>query len=597
MNTPPPPTELPNQFALLRQKRYAPFFWTQFLGAANDNLFKFGLIIMITYQVHVAWLPPSMAGLVIAAVFILPFLLFSATSGQLADKWEKAALMRGVKNMEIAIMLIALIGVETAQIAVLLGCVFLMGLHSTVFGPAKYAYLPQVLTDAELTGGTGMVEMGTFVAILLGQMAGGLLVAIPEMGQRYVGITCVGLAILGRITAGAIQHLPATDPKLRINWNPLTETWRNLQRARTNRDVFHSLLGISWMWFFGAVFLSQYPNMARELLHGDAQVASLLLIVFSIGLGLGSLLCEMLNRRHVEIGLVPLGAIGMTVFCVDLYFALGTIPNAPEMGFSAFIQVRQNWRVIADFGLVSLFTGIFSVPMYALIQLRSPSTHRARVVAANNILNALFMIASSLIAGAFLGAGIGLGTIILLTGVANAVVASFIFWLLPEYPARSLAWLTTRLRGNLAVQGTLGAPLEQAAALICPPLTPLDAARLTALSPRGLCIVTLTPPESPAPRVGKPIAARIFWRLTEPVTLRSTAALSAQPAALERLDQLLARGRLLCLSALPANAPAALRTLHQHVLQRAQQMQTVDGARVLTLQLTSDRKTATFTAM
>ena len=597
MTSMPDHAHAPNQFALLGQRRYAPFFWTQFLGAANDNLFKFGLIIMITYQVQIAWLPPSMAGLVIAAVFILPFLLFSGTSGQLADKWEKARLMRAVKNMEIGIMVLVVIGFEVGNVALLLGCIFLMGLHSTLFGPAKYAYLPQVLADAELTGGTGMVEMGTFVAILLGQMAGGLLVAIPVTGQRYVALSCLGLAILGRVSAGAIQHIPATDPGLRVNWNPLTETWRNLQRVRGNRDVFQSLLGISWMWFFGAIFLSQYPNMARELLHGDAQVASLLLIVFSIGLGVGSVLCELLNRSHIEIGLVPLGALGMSVFCVDLYFALQAVPAAPEMGFHAFLQVRKNWRVIADFGLVSLFTGIFSVPMYALVQLRSPPSHRARVIAANNILNALFMIGSSLIAGALLAAHVGLASIILLTGLANVVATGLIFCLLPEYPARSMAWLATRIFGRLVVNGLAASGLEQLAVLRCPALRPLDAARLTALSARSLCVVQFTrKAERNAAAADYPATAtataswigRLFWRAAQRIAVSSTASASDLAGLTERIEAARASGRLLCLEALPSDASAALQAFHKQLLTAAPSLQ-------LTLDI--DRKTGTFTTL
>jgi MFS family permease len=269
------------------QRRFAPFFWVQFLGAGNDNVFKFAFTVLVTYQLQVAWLPPAMAGLVIGALFILPFLLFSATSGQLADKFDKAVLIRFVKSLEIAIMLLAALGFVQQNVPLLLGCVFLMGLHSTLFGPVKFAYLPQHLSERELTGGNGMVEMGTFVAILLGNVAGGLLIAMPGVGATYVAIACVGLALLGRLLAQAVPVSPATDPGLVINWNPFTETWRNLKLAHGNVVVFRSLLGISWMWFFGAVFLAQFPSFARDVLHGDEQVASLLLVVFSIGIGTG----------------------------------------------------------------------------------------------------------------------------------------------------------------------------------------------------------------------------------------------------------------------------------------------------------------------
>jgi MFS family permease len=430
-----------NQFALLGQRRFAPFFWTQFSGAANDNLFKFAFTVMVTYQLSVSWLPVALAGLVIGALFILPFLLFSATSGQLADKLDQAALMRLVKNLEIGIMALAAVGFATQQVAVLLLCTFLMGLHSTLFGPVKFAYLPQVLKEQELTGGNGMVEMGTFVAILLGNVAGGLLVAIPEVGHTAIAVACVAVAVLGRLFSGAIPSVPATTPELQINWNPITETWRNLQLAHANRTVFITLLGISWMWFFGAIFLSQFPSFAKEVLHGDAQVASLLLVLFSIGIGAGSLWCESLSRRRVEAGLAPLGAIGMSVFAIDLYFASRGLPNAPLMDIATFCADSAHWRVMADLVLLSLFAGIYSVPMYALIQQQSQTTDCARIIAANNIINALFMIASSLIAGAMLGAGCTIPEVIFWTGVANALVTLAIFVAEPLYLKRFAAWL------------------------------------------------------------------------------------------------------------------------------------------------------------
>ena len=431
----------PNQFALLRQRRFAPFFWTQFLGAANDNVFKFAFTVMVTYQMRVDWLPVELAGLVIGALFILPFLLFSATCGQLADKYSKTGVMRFVKSLEIAIMLVGALGFFSGNAALLLLCVFLMGCHSTLFGPVKYAYLPQVLSHHELTGGNGVVEMGTFVAILLGNVAGGLLVAIPDIGPQSVAAACLALAVFGRLVAGQIPALEPTDPGLHINWNPVTETWRNLRLARGNLPVFHSLLGISWMWFFGAVFLSQFPSFAREVLHGDAQVASALLVIFSLGIGIGSLLCERLSRGQVEIGLVPLGALGMSVFSVDLYFASRALPASDLMNLSTFVAQSAHWRVMADLALLSLFTGLYSVPMYALIQQRSHATHRARIIAANNILNALFMIASALLAGALLKAGWTIPHIFLFTGVANAVVTGSIFVLMPQYLHQFHAWV------------------------------------------------------------------------------------------------------------------------------------------------------------
>ena len=477
------------QFALLRERRFAPFFWTQFTGAANDNLFKFAFTVMVTYQLQLAWMPPAMAGLTIGALFILPFLLFSATAGQLADKHDKTRLMRRVKDLEIAIMVLAAWGFLRADAAVLLGCVFLMGLHSTLFGPVKFAYLPQVLDERELTGGNGMVEMGTFVAILLGQVAGGLLVALPRVGHGAVAAACVLLALAGRAVAQRIPRSPATDPGLVVNWNPFVETWRNLALARRDVVVFRSLLGISWMWFFGAVFLSQFPSFARDVLHGDERVASLLLVLFSVGVGAGALLCEVLGRRQVEIGLVPLGAIGMSVFAVDLYLAARGLPPHATFGLLDFVARPAHWRVMADLALLSLSAGLYSVPMYALIQLRSPPTHRSRVIAANNILNALFMIASALAAGALLAAGFGIAQVFLFTGIANAVVALYIFMLVPEYLLRFVAWVASRAVYRFRIRGAEHIPAHGPAVLVCNHVSFVDAVLLMAASPRPIRFV------------------------------------------------------------------------------------------------------------
>ena len=474
------------QFALLAQRRFAPFFWTQFLGAANDNLFKFAFTVLVTYQLHVSWLPADLAGLVIGALFILPFLLFSATSGQLADKLDRRLLIVWLKRAEVLIMALAAWGFFVQNIPLLLVSIFLMGLQSAVFGPVKFAYLPQHLSERELTGGNGVVEMGTFVAILLGNVAGGLIIAVPEIGAHHVGFTCVALAVLGRWTAHHIPVSPAMDPGLSINWNPLTETWRNLKLAHGNTVVFRSVLGISWMWFFGAVFLSMFPAFAKDVLHGDEQVASLLLVVFSVGIATGSLLCEVLSRRQVEIGLVPLGAIGMSVFSIDLYFATRGLPPANGLGLAAFVADAAHWRVLVDLALLSLFAGLYSVPMYALIQMRSQPTHRARIIAANNILNALFMIASALIAGALLSMGFTIPQMFLLVGLANAVVAFYIFMLVPEYLLRFVAWVASRLVYRFKVQGDEHIPTQGAALLVCNHVSFVDAVLLMAASPRPI---------------------------------------------------------------------------------------------------------------
>ncbi len=478
-----------SQFALMKQRRFAPFFWTQFLGAANDNLFKFAFTVLVTYQLQVQWLPADLAGLVIGALFILPFLLFSATSGQLADKLDRRDMINALKWAEVGVMALAALGFFLQNVPLLLACIFLMGLQSAVFGPVKFAYLPQHLGERELTGGNGMVEMGTFVAILLGNVAGGLLIALPEVGATWVSASCIGLALLGRTASHFIPASPAMDPQLKMNWNPFTETWANLKLARQSPVVFRSILGISWMWFFGAVFLSLFPAFAKDVLHGDEQVASLLLVVFSIGIGTGSLLCEGLSRRHVEIGLVPVGAFGMTVFSIDLYFATRGLPAVSNLGLGAFLGDTAHWRVLLDLVLLSLFAGLYSVPMYALIQMRSQPTHRARIIAANNILNALFMIASAVIAGALLGAGFTIPQMFLFVGLANAVVAAYIFLLVPEYLLRFVAWVASRLVYRFKVTDDEHIPVSGAAVLVCNHVSFVDAVLLMAASPRPIVFI------------------------------------------------------------------------------------------------------------
>jgi 1-acyl-sn-glycerol-3-phosphate acyltransferase len=479
------------QFALLGQRRFAPFFMTQFLGAANDNLFKFAFTVLVTYQLHVQWLQPQMAGLVIAALFILPFVLMSATAGQWADKYDKALIMRGVKLLEVAIMIVAGVGFWFQIVPLLLACVFMMGLHSTFFGPVKYAYLPQHLSEHELTGGNGMVEMGTFVAILLGNVGGGLMMGIPETGVHWVAGSCFTVAVIGWLVSIRIPASPSADPGLKLNWNPVTETWRNLKLAAEYPSVFRSLLGISWMWFFGAVFLSQFPSFAKEVMGGNTEVASLLLVVFSVGIAVGSLLCETFSHRQVEIGLVPIGAVGMSVFAFDLYLASKGMAHGagPLLTVGEFVAKPGTLRVMIDLGLLAFSAGLYSVPMYALIQLRAKPSHRARIIAANNILNALFMIVSSLMAGALLAAKFSIPEVFGVTALLNVLVVGYVFWLMPEYIVRLVMLVVTRIVYRLKVRGEENLPTDGAAILVCNHVSFADAVILGVCSPRPMVFI------------------------------------------------------------------------------------------------------------
>lgn len=432
-----------SQFDLLRERRFAPFFTTQFLGALNDNVFKIGFTSLVTYHTaRFAGVDAKTAAFLISAIFILPFVLFSATSGQIADKYDKATLTRFVKTFEIVLMLVGAAGFVMHNAPLLYLCTFMMGMHSTLFGPVKYSYLPQHLGEHELVGGNGLVEMGTFIAILIGTIIGGAAAGIEGAGERVLAVSVLVIAIAGRLVAQRVPSTPAPQPDLVINWNPVSETWRNLGLARQNRTVFLSLLGISWLWFVGATFLTSFFNFAKDVLSASPDVVTILLATFSVGIGLGSLLCERLSQRRVEIGLVPLGSIGISVFAIELYFASRALPSPGHLlSVGEFLAGARHWRILADLFLLAMFGGFYSVPLYALIQSRSAPTHRARIIAANNILNALFMILSAVMAMGLTKAGVDIPGLFLVTALLNVIVAAYIYLLVPEFLLRFVAWV------------------------------------------------------------------------------------------------------------------------------------------------------------
>ncbi len=478
-----------SQFQLMRERRFRPFFLTQFLGAFNDNVFKTALITLVAFRAgQLTDIDGKTLATLLPGLFILPFFLFSATSGQIADKFEKGAVARAVKLFEIGVMLLAAWGFVAQLLWPLVGALFLMGLHSTLFGPVKYAYLPQHLKQDELVGGNGMIEMGTFVAILLGQVGGAWLATAPQ-GNTLAAVTVVLIAVLGYQASRAIPLSPAADPELKINWNPLTETWRNIAFVRGNRTVWLSILGISWFWFYGATILAQFPNYAREVLGGDESVFILLLAVFSLGVGSGSLLCEKLSGRLVEIGLVPFGAIGLTLFGVDLYFASNAVSvaaAAQPADFQAFVSVAHHWRVLADIALIGLFGGFYIVPMYALIQTRSERSHQSRVIAANNIMNALFMVASAGLSMLAFKCGLSIPELFLATALFNAVVAIYIYTLVPEYLLRFIFWMLIHSVYRLKKDGIEHIPAEGPALLTCNHVSFVDALIISAACPRPI---------------------------------------------------------------------------------------------------------------
>ncbi|MGI9219511.1 MAG: MFS transporter [Woeseiaceae bacterium] len=457
-----------NQFSLLTQRRFAPFFATQFLGALNDNVFRNGLVILITFQgVMVAGMNHSQLANVAAALFILPFFLFSATAGQLADKYEKSFLMRRIKILEIFLMLIAAYALISESYSMLLFVLFLMGCQSTMFGPVKYAYLPQQLDSQELVGGNALVESGTYVAIILGLIIGGLAVAFDTDNQSILASGLVVFALVGYLASRQIPSTRAVDPELTVNLNAWSETWRIVGFARENRSVFLSVLGISWFWFVGSALTIQMPAYTKEILIGSETITTSLLVAFAVGVGIGSLLCERMSGRRIELGLVPFGSIGLSLFAIDLYFAQPITRSVEATTVIEFLAQEGSWRILIDLAMLGAFGGFYSVPLYALIQQRSRRQHLSRIIAANNIINSIFMVAAAGISIAVMQMGFSIPQLFLVIAVLNVVVAIYIYSLLPEFLLRFFAWILISVFYRIRPTGMENIPDRGPAVVVC----------------------------------------------------------------------------------------------------------------------------------
>ena len=445
MDSPSDTAQTDSTLTLLKAPRFAPLFATLFLGAFNDNVFKNALMIYITFkagagvQAQSATLVPLAAG-----VFILPYFLFSATAGQLADKLEKSSLIRKVKVAEIGIMGLAAAGFWLSDVWVLIGILFLMGAQSALFGPLKYAILPQLLSASELTSGNGLVQMGTFLAILMGTMLGGFVVAVEETGTTLTSLIVIALAIVGWLASRGIPRAEPADSQLRINWNIAAHTLRMMGYAREDRVVFACVLGIAWFWFVGATFLQLLPTFTRDVLGGAAAVATVISTAFAVGIGIGSILCAKLSRGRIEIGVVPVGALGLSVFSIGVYLLTSGMPaesgSNVTLNLTEFLALAANWWVFLDLVLVAVCGGLFIVPLFTLVQSRAPVNRRAQVIAASNIFNALFMVLSAVITVVLLAAGRSAGEIIMLMGIASAVMTGGLFVFEPDFVKRFFAW-------------------------------------------------------------------------------------------------------------------------------------------------------------
>lgn len=538
----PDTPEKTSQFQLLSQRRFGPLFATQFLGAFNDNVFKNALIVLLVFSTAAS--EPDNAHVLVnmaAGLFILPFFLFSATAGQLADKYDKARLVRVIKLAEVGVMLAGAFALLLESTAALLGVLFLLGMQSTFFGPVKYAILPQVLKEEELVGGNAQVEMGTFVAILLGTILGGLLAGFPQARLLLSGVI-IAVALLGWLCSRAIPRLAATDPELSIGWNPVRQTWQMLRLSRQRKSVFLSILGISWFWLIGSAYLIQFPAYTKEILQGDNTVVTLLLCTFTVGIALGSLLCERMSGSKIEMGLVPFGSLGLSLFGIDLFFASTAYQGVDVMGAWTFLAQPGAARVLLDLALIGMFGGFYIVPLYAVIQSRTPEKHRARVIAVNNILNALFMVISSLFGGWLLGGlNFTIPDFFLLLALINIAVAVFIYHQVPEFTMRFLIWLLSHTLYRVKHKGLEVVPEKGGAMIVCNHVSYVDALLLAGAVRRPIRFIMYKP-------IYELPVLNFIFRVGGAIPIISQHADKvAYDRAMEDIEQGLKQGDLLCI--------------------------------------------------
>jgi len=486
-------THTRSQYALLRQRRFAPYFLVQLLGAFNDNVFRQAIIGLLAVMVAAGTIDPETRSIytqLAPAIFILPYFLFSSLAGQLAEKLEKSRLIRITTAMEIAIMSVAAIGFLTKSMPVLLSALFAAGVQGTLFGPVKYSILPAVLRPEELTGGNGLVEMGTALSILLGMVCGGLLFELTgSNGPVAAALAVTALALAGNLASRMIPPVPASAPELKIRWNPIPESLAIWRLTRKQLAVRNSVLGVSWFWFTGTVLTGNLPVYAETHLGGTPTLYVFALAVFSIGVGVGSLLCERLSGRVVEIGLVPLGAIG-TSACI-IHLGLAPAIAAQGLDVSDFLAQPGAWRVVLDLAGIGLFSGFFVVPLFALIQSRTPARELSRVIAGMNIQNAVFIVLAA-VGGIALQQLLGwtAGQVFLALGVMSVLVATYIFMIVPEFLMRFLSWLLVRSLYRLQVRGVeTHVPDTGSALVVCNHVSYMDALILAASIPQPVRFV------------------------------------------------------------------------------------------------------------
>jgi len=453
---------------IFRHKKFSPLMWTQFFGALNDNLFKNALVVMLAFRSIEMWGLKSESLVSFATlIFILPFFILSAHAGKVADKLEKSQLIRIIKIAEIFIMALAGIGFHFQVYSLLFVSLFLMGVHSTFFGPVKYSILPELVDESNLTAGNAYVELGTFIAILIGTIAGGYLASLHQ-GEIYIIFSLILLSCIGLFFGKKVPAVSIANPDLKIQWNPIPQTLSTVKIATQPKAVFNSILGISWFWFLGAVILSLLPIITKNILNGDGPLVTLFLASFTIGIALGAIICEKLSFERVEIGLVPFGSLGMTLFLADLALVIGQWKTPLEATtLHSFLQTENSYRLLGDLFLIAVFGGVFTVPLYTVIQQRSEVKNRSQVIGANNIINSLFMVVGSALLMVFLEKQVSISSILFFYSALNLAVAIYIYFIVPEFTLRFFCWILAHLLYRVKVKGIKNIPSSGAALLVC----------------------------------------------------------------------------------------------------------------------------------
>lgn len=473
-----------SQTSLLTQRRFLPYFITQFFGAFNDNIFKNVLLLLVAFAGSGAL--PISSDLFInlaAGLFILPFFLFSASAGVLADKYEKSWFIRRVKLLEIAIMCIGAIGFITESYSVLLLILFLMGTQSAFFGPVKYALLPQQLKSNELVPGNALVETGTFLAILLGTLGAGM-IASADNARHIAAAAVILFALCGYWASRSIPEAPASAPELTFRWRPISQTRHTLAIARNDRIIFQSMMAISWFWFLGAAYLTQFPNFTKVFLNGTESSVSFLLALFSVGIALGSLACDKLSNHRIDVGIVPLGSFGISIFG---YLMATSIPDELPIfsQFSEFAAYQPLWPLFAYLLLLGASGGVFIVPLYALMQQRAKETERAQVIAALNIYNSLFMVCSAILGIICLTLlDLSIPHLFVLLSVMNLLLAAYLFLQVPIFVVRFLVWALTHTLYRVRHKNLSKLPEHGGALIVCNHVSYMDALLLSGACPR-----------------------------------------------------------------------------------------------------------------